>query len=127
MLNGAGDEQILTPSSSIDQQPMDFTELQQIFDNAVRNRLSIELRKDKPPQKDLILTPLSPIPELQPIVTQHPLETRLTLPLIESSDERRCSLIAHVKEHRILSAITCVTFSAFLGFVGVFVFIKPPF
>lgn len=106
---------------------MDFTELQEIFDNAVRNRLSIELRKEKPPHKDLILTSLSPAPELQPMITHYPMDTRIDFPMIEPNEERRCSLIAHAKEHRILSAITCVTFSAFLGFFCVFIFIKPPF
>lgn len=110
---------------------MDFTELQQIFDNAVRNRLSIELHKEKAQSKDVILIPhenlrLASTVELQPMI-DHPMDTRINFSTIETNDEqRRCSPIAHVKEHKILSILTCVTFSAFLGFFSVFIFVKPP-
>lgn len=116
---------------------MDFTELQQIFDNAVRNRRSVELHKDKPPSKDIILTPhehlrSSPPPttEFQPMIVHHPqpMDTRINVLPLEPNEEgrRRCSPIAHAKEHKILSILTCVTFSAFLGFFSVFIFVKPP-
>ena len=106
---------------------MDFTELEQIFDNAIRNRLPLELYKEKPPTKELVLTPhenLRPV-SVQPLIEQHPPETRINLSIIEPTDEMNCCLIANIKQHKILSAITCVTFSAFLGFFSVLIFVQP--
>lgn len=109
---------------------MDFTELEQIFDNAIRNRLPLGLYKEKPQTKELILTPhenlrLPPIPEVQSSIDHPPTETRIDLSTVEPTEEMKCSLIANMKQHKILSAITCVTFSAFLGFFSVFIFVKP--
>ena len=114
ILDGAGDEKIITPSSSLDQKQIDFTELEQIFDNAIRNRLPVELYKEKPQTKEIIRTQHESL-------QSNPIETRIDL---SSNEETKRSLIARIKQHKILSAIILVTFSALIGFFSVFIFLK---
>ena len=119
ILDGAGDEKIITPpSSSIDQKQIDFTELEQIFDNAIRNRLPVELYKEKSQAKEIIRTQ-------HEHRNSNPVETRIDLSSsIEPNEEIKRSLTTHIKQHKILSAIIFVTLSALLGFFSVFIFLK---
>ncbi len=125
ILDGAGDEKMVTPLSSIDQKQIDFTELEQIFDNAIRNRLPLELYKEKPQAKEIIRTQHENLhPKVQSLINSNPIETRIDLSTIEPIEEIKCCLIANIKQHKILSAVTFVTLSALLGFFSVFIFIK---
>jgi hypothetical protein len=115
ILDGAGDE------NSIEQKQIDFTELEQIFDNAIRNRLPLELYKEKPQSKEIIRTQHE---KVQSLINHNPVETRIDLSTVEPIEEIQCCLIANIKQHKIVFAITFVTFSALLGFFSVFIFIK---
>jgi hypothetical protein len=126
MLDGAGDEKFI-PSPSTEQKHIDFTELEHIFDNAIRNRLPVELYKEKPPTKNLILTRheslhRQSIPES--IINHNTPDTRIELSTVHSAEEVNCCFVYNVKQHRILSAITLVTLAAIVGFLTVFIFIK---
>jgi hypothetical protein len=108
ILNGAGDEKIMTPALSIDRKHMDFTELEEIFDNAIRNRL-----KQKPTQHESLQKQSLP-----------KLDTRIEFSTVEPVEEIRCCFIYHIKQHKILAALIFVIFSALIGFFSVLILVK---
>ncbi len=131
IFNGAGDEKIMSTSSN-EQKHIDFTELEHIFDNALRNRLPIELHKEKPPMKNISLTQqenLHPpsLPKPESFITNNPTDTRIELSnqsIFQPVEHINCFSFHKLKQHKILVAITVVTLSAMIGFLSVFIFIK---
>jgi hypothetical protein len=131
IFNGAGDEKIIS-SSSNEQKHIDFTELEHIFDNALRTHLPIELHKDKPPIKNLLLTQhenLHPpsLSKPESFITNNPTDTRIELSnqsIFQLVEHINCFSFHNLKQHKILVAITVVTLSAMIGFLSVFIFIK---
>jgi len=108
---------------------MDFTELEQIFDNAIRNRLPLELYKEKSQTKNLILTEhenlhKQSIPKLESLRNNNPTDTRIELSTVAPIEEIKCCFIYNIKQHKILSTIIFVTLSALIGFFTVFIFVK---
>lgn len=120
-VQGAGDEQIILPSSN-EKKQIDFTELEQIFDNAIRNRIPLELYKTKSPIQT------SPYSEPLPKLTENPLETRIELmspsATIRPFEENRSGLIRRRPYRKIALGITIVFLSALIGFTTVFIFVK---
>ncbi|CAF1551704.1 unnamed protein product [Adineta ricciae] len=120
-IRGAGDEQIILPSSN-EQKQIDFTELEQIFDNAIRNRIPLELYKTKSPIQT------SHYSEPPPKLTHNPLETRIELmnpsATVRPFEENRTGLIRRRQYRKIALGITIVFLSALIGFTIVFIFVK---
>lgn len=85
---------------------IDFKELEQIFDNALRNNLTNDLYKKKS-EKILLKQPQS-------------IETRINLPIIQQSNEN----IKHLKKHQIFFIICFIILSGLIGFFSVFFIIK---
>ncbi|CAF0769428.1 unnamed protein product [Rotaria sp. Silwood1] len=126
IFNGAGDEKLI-PSSSIEQKHIDFTELEHIFDSAVRNHLPIELYKEKPRTKNIVDENLQSISKLESTINNNPIDTRIELSnqlTDEPIKNNNHGFIYKFKQYKILSAITVVTLSAMTGFLSVFIFIK---
>lgn len=103
LFHGEGDE-LLNEKKHIN-----FTELEQIFDNAIRKRSSIK-NLNHPKQESLILNNNLP-------------ETRIELSNEEPTEDIHCCLIYNIKQHKILSTISFITLSAFLGFFSVLIFV----
>lgn len=93
LFQGAGDQLIN------EKKHIDFTELEQIFDNAIKNHL---------PTKE------SPIQQ----------ETRIDLSHDQPIEPIKYSFLNYLKSHKILSATTLILFSMALGFFSVFLFLK---
>lgn len=99
LLNGRGDENSPSPSVLTTPKQIDFTELEQIFDNALRDRLSIDLYKRKP---------------------SVPIETRIDL--VEDLSQPR----VHSKKSslKLILFVAFIALSALIGFFSVFIFLK---
>ena len=117
LLDGAGDLQC-TPSPSTQSKQIDFSELEEIFDTAIRNRLPIHLYKDEKPLKtrdELVQRqPSVLVDRVSSVPFQYPSsETRLNLiipPLQKSSSASSSSSCASfLRKHRLFSALTLVT------------------
>ena len=123
LLNGAGDLQC-TPSPSTQSKQIDFTELEEIFDTAIRKHLPIDLYKSEKSFKTPIETNRDEHFVRQPSIPfQYPQsETRLNLIVPPSISKPSSS--SFLKKHRILSAVIFVTFAALVGFFTVFIFLK---
>jgi len=107
---------------------MDFTELEKIFDNALRNHLPLELYKEKPETKNIILTQHENLhkqsrPKLESVINNKPIDTRIELSTVEPIEEIQCCLIYNIRQHKILSAIILIILSAFIGFFSIFIFV----
>lgn len=134
VLDGAGDLPC-TPSPSINSKQIDFSELEQIFDTAIRNRLPIDLYKDEAPTRTQVISmrdesvqyssPTATIDRVASVPFQYPRsETRLNLTFPPLNDSHRWTLTGSFRKHRILTALTLVTLAALLGFFTVFIFFK---
>jgi hypothetical protein len=113
IFNGAGDEKLITPY----QKQIDFTELEKIFDNAIRNRLSLELYKEKSQTQNENLH------KLESVINNKPIDTRIELSTVEPIEEIKCCLIYNIKQHKILSVIFFITLSTLIGFFSIFIFV----
>ncbi|CAF0752027.1 unnamed protein product [Rotaria sordida] len=126
LFNGAGDEKLIPPSS-IEQKHIDFTELEHIFDSAIRNHLPIELYKEKSRTNNIVDENLQPISKLKSVINNNPIDTRIELSNQLTSEPIKNinhGFIYKIKQHKIFSAITLVTLSVITGFLSVFIFIK---
>ncbi|CAF4274920.1 unnamed protein product, partial [Adineta steineri] len=108
--DGSGDDKTF-PSLSNERKHIDFTELEHIFDNAIRNRVPLELYKEKSPTKQQDY-----IPEL----TNNRTDARIDLPNQSFLQPIKDNSYYFMKYRKILLAITLVTLSAAIGFVTVF-------
>ena len=99
----------MTPILSNEQKHIDFTELEQIFDNAIRNYIPIEVYKEK--ERTIVI-------QEENLPTQ--VDTRIELPVEEIS----CCFIHHIKQHKIISAIIFISFSTLIGFFSIWIFVK---
>ncbi|CAF2486834.1 unnamed protein product [Rotaria sp. Silwood2] len=116
IFNGAGDEKPI-PSSSIEQKHIDFTELEHIFDTAIRNHLPVELYKDKPRTNNIVDENLRSVSKLESVINNNPIDTRIELSnqiTQEPVKNINYSFVHKIKQHKILSAITFVTLSAII-------------
>ena len=125
LLNGAGDENPMTLLSS-EQKRINFIELENILDNAIRNHRPIELYKKKSQINHILLTPNENLSQKSEskfvsIVNNNPTYTQ-----IELSDQQNInnSLVHKIKQHKIISALILLTISIIIGFLSIFIFIK---
>ncbi|CAF0944047.1 unnamed protein product [Adineta steineri] len=116
---GGGDEKMF-PSLSNERKHIDFTELEHIFDNAIRNRVPLELYKEKSPTKQQDYLPVQSIPKL----TNNRTDARIELSNQSFLQPIKDNSYYFMKYRKILLAITLVTLSAAIGFVTVFLFFK---
>ncbi|CAF1469320.1 unnamed protein product [Rotaria magnacalcarata] len=124
LLNGAGDEKPPV-SSSNEQKYMDFSELEHIFDSAIRNKLPVELYKEKPQTTNVILTPEENLHQQSLSNIEPAIDTRIELSNQEPAGQKiNRGFIHQIKQHKILSAITLVALSTVTGFLSVLIFIK---
>ena len=126
LFNGAGDEKPMTLLSN-EQKRIDFTELENIFDNAIRNHVPIELYKKK---SYIILTqnenlPRKSVSKFVSIVNNNPTDTQIELSnqlTPRSIQHINDSLIHKIKQHKIISALILLTISIIIGFLSIFIF-----
>lgn len=122
--NGVDDEKSPLSSLSNENKHMDFTELEHIFDNAIRNELPMEIYKQKSQNTNLVLEKednchRQSLPKSE--------DTRIELsnqPTEEPVPKIKRNFIHKIKQHKILSAISVITLSAMTGFFSIFIFIK---
>ncbi|CAF1589573.1 unnamed protein product [Rotaria magnacalcarata] len=104
---------------------MDFSELEHIFDSAIRNKLPVELYKEKPQTTNVILTPEENLHQQSLSNIEPAIDTRIELSNQEPAGQKiNRGFIHQIKQHKILSAITLVALSTVTGFLSVLIFIK---